>query len=398
LRSILTTLQIPRLVFPLENRGSALTALISPASKLVNELLLFAERPFRNNEAVWRIHKEMEDSVFDDFSNTTEPLSDVYKEIMEELKDEEHCRRHIYPLIEQLQKMRTIGIGNKLLEDAGNGIALQKMFKIYLGKRERTDDDRKKLAIMIYKVVFELHGTAVELLNQKLDGREETFLTAVGDSISDSLYTVRTTLGNITSVKLMNAQSAEAELMERESERMRESDLRVKAYRNARPDSVLDDYGVFAIKEVSGNLFFPFDLPGLDGNRKWMQEESSRRRVYEAMSINVKRLLVELEKRFVFLDQAVETTRVEATCIAMQYLADRFGGLFDAFKGVDNRTQQRIMVELRQFFDERVAEGEILGHHEVECTMMAFLYLFQGGSEPAPEEPVPELVFGQNVA
>jgi hypothetical protein len=398
LRSILTTLQIPRLVFPLENRGSALTALISPASKLVNELLLFAERPFRNNEAVWRIHKEMEDSVFDDFSNTTEPLSDVYKEIMEELKDEEHCRRHIYPLIEQLQKMRTIGIGNKLLEDAGNGIALQKMFKIYLGKRERTDDDRKKLAIMIYKVVFELHGTAVELLNQKLDGREETFLTAVGDSISDSLYTVRTTLGNITSVKLMNAQNAEAELMERESERMRDSDLRVKAYRNARPDSVLDDYGVFAIKEVSGSLFFPFDLPGLDGNRKWLQEESSRRRVYEAISINVKRLLAELEKRFVFLDQAVETTRVEATCIAMQYLADRFGGLFDAFKGTDNRTQQRIMVELRQFFDERVAEGEILGHHEVECTMMAFLYLFQGGSEPAPEEPVPELVFGQNVA
>ena len=125
-----------------------------------------------------------------------------------------------------------------------------------------------------------------------------------------------------------------------------------------------------------------------------MQEESSRRRVYEAMSINVKRLLVELEKRFVFLDQAVETTRVEATCIAMQYLADRFGGLFDAFKGADNRTQQRIMVELRQFFGEREAGGETAGHYEVECTMMAFLYLFQGGSEPAPEEPVPEL--GQN--
>ena len=394
LRSILTTLQIPRLVFPLENRGSALTALISPASKLVNELLLFAERPFGNNEAVWRIHKEMEDSVFDDFSNTTEPLSDVYKEIMEELKDEEHCRRHIYPLIEQLQKMRTIGIGDKLLEDAGNGIALQKMFKIYLGKRERTDDDRKKLAIMIYKVVFELHGTAVELLNQKLDGREETFLTAVGDSISDSLYTVRTTLGNITSVKLMNAQNAEAELMERERERMSESDQRVKTYLNARPDSVLDDYGVFAIKEVSGSLFFPFDLPGLDGNRKWLQEESSRRRVYEAISINVKRLLAELEKRFVFLDQAVETTRVEATCIAMQYLADRFGGLFDAFKGADNRTQQRIMVELRQFFDERQAEGEVAGPYEVQCTMMAFLYLFQGGSEPAPEES--ELRLGED--
>jgi hypothetical protein len=233
-------------------------------------------------------------------------------------------------------------------------------------------------------------------LEQQLDGREETFLTAVGESISDSLYTVRTTLGNITSVKLMNAQNAEIELIERERERRRAGDLRVKTYRNARPDSVLDDYGMFAIKEVCGSLFFPFDLPGLDGNRKWMQDEFSRRRVYEAMSINVKRLLAELEKRFVFLDQAVETTRVEATCIAMQYLADRFGGLFDAFKGVDNRTQQRIMVELRQFFDERQADGEAAGPYEVQCTMMAFLYLFQGGSDPAPEEP--ELRFGQDAA
>ena len=398
LRSIMTRLQSPRLVFTLEDRDSALSALIDPASKLVNALLRHVVNPFGSKEAIWRLHKDMEDNVFDVFSNTVEPLGEVYREIMEELKDADHCRRHIYPLIEQLQKMRTIGIDNQIVKDMGQGIGLQKMFAEYIQKDEPTDMDRQKLAVQIYKVIFEMHGTAVSLLEQELDGVEETFLTAVGESISDSLYTVRTTLGNITSVKLMNAQNAEAELMERERERMSESDLRVKTYRNARPDSVLDDYGVFAIKEVSGNLFFPFDLPGLDGNRKWMRDESSRRRVYEAISINVKRLLAELEKRFVFLDQAVETTRVEATCIAMQYLADRFGGLFDAFKGTDNRTQQRIMVELRQFFDERVAEGEILGHHEVECTMMAFLYLFQGGSEPAPEEPVPELVFGQNVA
>ena len=116
------------------------------------------------------------------------------------------------------------------------------------------------------------------------------------------------------------------------------------------------------------------------------------------MAINVKRLLSELEKRLVFVDQAVEATRVEATCIAMQYLADRFGGLFDAFKGIDNRTQQRIMAELRWFFDERRTAGETVGPYEAQCTMMAFLYLFQGGSEPAPEDPAPELVFGQDVA
>jgi hypothetical protein len=235
-----------------------------------------------------------------------------------------------------------------------------------------------------------MHGTSIDLLNQKLDGMEETFLAAVGDSISDSLYTVRTTLGNFTSVRLMNAQDDEAELMKRESDRMRDSDLRVKAYRNARPGSALDDYGAFTVKEVAMNMFFPFDLPGLDGSRKWVKDESSRRRVYEAMAVNIRRLLSELEKRFVFVDHAVETTRVEASCIAMQYLADRFGGLFDAFRGIDNRTQQRVMAELRQFFNEREEDGHEAGRYEAECTMMAFLYLFQGGTEPAPEEPAPE--------
>ena len=396
MRSIMTSLQSPRLVFTLEDRGSALTGLIKPAAKLINELLRFAQNPFAGSGAILQLHKDMEDNVFDRFNNTVVPLGEVYNEITEELKDLEHCRRHIYPLIEQLQKMRTINISGKVMNDTGEGVQMERMFKEYLQKEEPTDMDRQRLAVQIYKVIFEMHGTAMELLNQKLDGREETFLTAVGESISDSLYTVRTTLGNITSVKLMNAQKAEAELIERERKRMRESDLRVKTFQNAHPDSVLDDYGVFAIRDVTANMFFPFDLPGLDGNRKWMQEESSRRRVYEAMSINVKRLLAELEKRFVFLDQAVETTRVEATCIAMQYLADRFGGLFDAFKGVDNRTQQRIMVELRQFFDERQADGEAAGPYEVQCTTMAFLYLFQGGSDPAPEEP--ELRFGQDAA
>ena len=397
LRSILTRLQFPRLIFAPDENGSALSGLINPASKLVNELIHFVERPFGRNEAVLRIYKEMEDNVFDEFSNTVEPLGEVYRSIMEELKDGERCQRHIYPLIEQLQKMRTIGIGDELMEDMGQGIELQKVFKAYIAKRDPSDADRKRLAVQIYKVIFEMHGTAACLLDQKLDGMEETFLAAVGDSISDSLYTVRTTLGNITSVKLMNAQSAEAELVEREGERMRESDLRVKTYRNARPDSALDDYGVFAIKEVVGNMFFPFDLPGLDGDRKWVRDESSRRRVYEAISINVRRLLSELEKRYVFVDHAIETTRVEATCIAMQYLADRFGGLFDAFGGIDNRTQQRIMAELRLFFDERNADGADTVPYEVECTMMAFLYLFHGGSEPAREEPVLVVGQGQNM-
>jgi hypothetical protein len=212
---------------------------------------------------------------------------------------------------------------------------------------------------------------------------------AVGDSISDSLYTVRTTLGNLTSIKLVNAQNAESDQIVREFERMSVSDLRVRSYRNAHPDSALDDYGIFVIKDVAGKMFLPFDLPGLDGSKKWLREESSRQRIYKAIIITVKRLLPELERQRVFVaEQASEETRKEATCIALQYLVDRFGGLFDAFKDIDNRTQQRILAEVRTFIQEQAQAG-VLAVNELEenCVMAGMLYLFQGGSQPAQEEP-----------
>ncbi|MBR6586583.1 MAG: phosphotransferase, partial [Kiritimatiellae bacterium] len=395
IRSILTRLEIPRIVYDAGDRDSALSELIDPAAEMVNEIMRFVERPFGGGEAVMAVYTDMTEDFLCKFSNMAVPLSECYQRIIEELKDEDHCREHIYPLIEQLQEMRTVNFNDVPMNNAGAGIDLKKMFAEYLKKDERTDEDRKKLAIMMYKVISQLHSIVPNLIEQKLDGIEESFLMAVGESISDSLYTVRTTLGNITSVKLMNAQNAEADLIVRERERMRDSDLRVRSYLAARPESLLDELGVSVIKETAKRMYFPFDLPGLDGRKDWLQDENARRRIYAAILTNVKRLLAELEEQRVFSVNATMATRIEATCIAMQYLVDRVGGLFDAFSGIDNRTQQRIMVELRQFLLAREGHGMTEGECEFECTMMAFLYLFQGGAQPAQEAPVPDLGQGQ---
>ena len=164
---------------------------------------------------------------------------------------------------------------------------------------------------------------------------------------------------------------------------MRDSDSRIRAYRNAHPGSALDDYGVSVIKEVAGGMFFPFDLPGLDGSRKWLKDASARRRVFEAVSVSVKRLMSELEAKFVFMDHATIATRREAACIAMQYLVDRVGGLFSACSNVDNVTRERIMVEFRTFLaEERNGVAPEMNATDAECATAALLYLFQGGTQP----------------
>ena len=213
------------------------------------------------------------------------------------------------------------------------------------------------------------------------------FLNAVGSSISGSIYTVRTTLGNIKSLQLRDELNA-GQLRETErEERMRESDRRVEAYFNANrglaslsmPDREALQRLQKAVKESARRLHLPFDLPGLDGKTGWRGNEESRNRVYEALHVVVKRLVSDLESRNVLNSQSPIGIRMSATCIAMQYLVDREGGLFAAFGGADSSERQRILDEVNAYNDNRRTEADGEDRMHNQCVLAAVEFLFAGG-------------------
>ena len=213
------------------------------------------------------------------------------------------------------------------------------------------------------------------------------FLNAVGGSISGSIYTVRTTLGNIKSLQLRDDLNAGQQRETEREERMRDSDRRVEAYFNANsglaslsmPDREALQRLQKAVKESALRLHLPFDLPGLDGKTGWRGNEESRNRVYEALHVIVKRLVSDLESRSVLNSQSPIGMRMSATCIAVQYLVDREGGLFAAFGGTDSSERQRILDEVNAYNDNRRTEADGENRMHNQCVLAAVEFLFAGG-------------------
>jgi hypothetical protein len=194
-------------------------------------------------------------------------------------------------------------------------------------------------------------------------------------------------LGNITSVKMMREQTADEERLDQMRTRMEGSDARVDAYVNAHPDIGLNANDVAAIKGVATRLSVPFDLPGLDGSQNWHKDGESRRRMYEMLAVNVRRLLRELEDRDVLDETSTQEKRKHAVCIAMQYLVDKVGGLADAFRGIEPRIRMRMAVELRENHPVVVDEDADMAslqkaRMENDCIAAALLFMFGGETLP----------------
>ncbi len=220
-----------------------------------------------------------------------------------------------------------------------------------------------------------------------------SFLSSVGESISGSLYTVRTTLGNKKSLDLMSDMNARERWEKEREERTKESDRRVEAYFNVNsslsclsmPDSRELQRIQKVVKESTLRLHLPFDLPGIDGKTDWRGNDKSRKRVYEALHVVVKKLVSELESKNVLNKQTPIGTRMSAVSIAMQYLVDREGGLFEAFAGADSSEKQRILDEVNAYNDNLRTEAEEEDRMHNQCVLAAVEFLFTGGGRIAAQ-------------
>lgn len=220
-----------------------------------------------------------------------------------------------------------------------------------------------------------------------------SFLSSVGESISGSLYTVRTTLGNKKSLDLMSDMNARERWEKEREERTKESDRRVEAYFNANsslsrlsmPDRRELQRLQKVVKESALHLHLPFDLPGIDGKTDWRGNDKSRKRVYEALNVVVKKLVSELESKNVLNKQTPIGTYMSAVSIAMQYLVDREGGLFEAFAGADSSEKQRILDEVNATNDNWRTEEEEEDRMHNQCVLAAVEFLFTGGGRIAAQ-------------
>ena len=309
------------------------------------------------------------------------PMMDNFcKEIADDVKFKEAY----VPLIARLRNVRRVDAKGAVAENGGAGQKLGNVFDAYLRKEKPTLSDRRELAESIFMATRELIDTAYDFTKMEAEGQPVSFLMAVGDGISDSLYTVRTTLGNLTSVELMRAQEAEIRKSDATASRVSRSDELVREYVRQNEELRITQENLAKIKEAAGRLALPYDLPGRDGKGAWLQSEEERRKFYAVMQVVIQRLFDDLRGQGVVGERTNAMRRMHYTRIAMQYLVDRDDGLLNALRGLTERQRQTISAEARDFFRDGAADD---GDHQAldaarmmnQCLIAAIHFVAEGG-------------------
>lgn len=383
-----------RMSFPLvtdrrHDDAPVASELISVVSETMHAVSGSADRPFRNGAD--NSVDALLNHIFD-YGSTGVFNTERFNRFVDEFGNREVREGVILPFVEELLTVRGIVIESGAMRVARSG-AHQHLAKAYETFRNNENPSLESIRDMAAKIIMsvkELQVVASHIQSMVPEGRPESFLMAVGDGISDSLYTVRTTLGNITSIKLMNEQDSDKRRDKESVARMRGSDQRVQTYVRAHNGAEMQANDIVLIKDSAYRLHLPFDLPGLDGSRSWRNDERMRIRVYEALDIVIRRLLADLERVGVLDAQSTPEKRRHAVCIAMQYLVDREGGLFEAFGGIGNRDQQRILAEVNLYNSRRLplpldqVEFEARRAQD-QCVSATVLFLLTGGAQIAAE-------------
>ena len=289
--------------------------------------------------------------------------------IMADIENENVMRKMFIPLAHQLSQLRRLSTNTpepRVLERAGGGFNLHKAYEAFM--KNDTEQTRKMLAMSfidaIEDIVISMESFCAP---RKLIG-PETFLDAVGDSVSDSVYTVRTTLGNVTAMNIVREQDADDKRIKDAKVRLKAADSTVVRYAADNADADLSAADLKKIRSAAKNIFLPFDMPGIDGEGVWKGNADSRGKVLETMKVVVRRLVDELKRTGVLAEDSPLVRQRIAVHVAMEFLAARMGAFSDAYKGWSNVERMNLLVELQSVEVDAAKRFPIAE---------AFLYLFK---------------------
>lgn len=289
--------------------------------------------------------------------------------IMADIGNEGVMRKMFVPLAHQLSQLRRLSTNTpepRVLEKAGGGFNLHKAYEAFM--KNDTEQTRKMLAMSFIDAIEDIVISLESFCAQRKLVGPETFLDAVGDSVSDSVYTVRTTLGNVTAMNIVREQDADDKRVSDAKVRLKAADSTVVRYAADNADADLSRADLRKIRSAVKNIFLPFDMPGIDGESVWKGNADSRGKVLGVMKVVVRRLVDELKRTGVLADDAPLVRQRIAVHVAMEFLAARMGSFSDAYKGWSNAERMNLLVELQSVEMDSAKRFPIAE---------AFLYLFK---------------------
>jgi rhodanese-related sulfurtransferase len=273
----------------------------------------------------------------------TTRLPALLDELQTAFSDRATFDNFLHPFVERLCEAKTYNLHDVWNAEiySEKGDALREKLAAFKAARDSGDAALEASAAAELANAFVI---AVRTYNQAMkmhipDRAEEpdegAFVYAIANVVNSNLWPALKSLGAKAVSIYFDMKSAKAK-EQASAERMEGSLQRVQAYVNTFAGGAVDVATVRAIERISQNFQHPLNMPGTDGRAGSLKGNANRALFLSTLRFNLDLLENELRLEGILTDETTSEMKTHFARIAMQFFADRVGGIGEAVQKLSN--------------------------------------------------------------
>ena len=278
-----------------------------------------------------------------EFAQTRLPI--LLNELKVAFADRQAFDSYLLPVIQRLTNACACnlvgGRGTELYESKGS--ALQEALDTFLAAREGGDDALMETALTNLAQSFVnaaktyqhvMHTIGPEIIAEPEEG---AFVYAIANVVNANLQPALKSLGTMSVPIFFDMLSAKGK-EQAVAERVEGSTARVQAYVDAYTGGSVNAEVVKTLARISQEFQHPLELPGLDGKASALKGNANRALFLATLRFNLDLLENALRAEGLLTGETTAEMKTHFVRIAMQFFADRIGGIADSVQKLSNAT------------------------------------------------------------
>jgi hypothetical protein len=267
-------------------------------------------------------------------------LPQLQKDFQTAINNPEAFDTYLQPFMDRLLEVNMVFFrernGIPLAElSPDHGTDLREKLNAFLEARKGEDVElRERTSMELAKKMIEVIRIFAEMATAPLPASAEApedadFVYAVATVVSGNLRAAMSRLGNMSATTGLDMRR-DAAARDARDKRIEDGAKKVRVYLNTYANDQLSAETSQKIERIARSFQHPADMPGLNGKADLFKTEVQRATFLSTLEFNLKLLETELREEGLLTDATSAEMKKHYVNIAMQYFADRIGGIGEA--------------------------------------------------------------------
>ena len=279
-------------------------------------------------------------------------LPQLVKDFQTAINNPEAFDTYLQPFMDRLLEVNMVFFversGIPLAElNSDRGTELREKLNAFLEARKAENAELIETTSMdLAKKMIEVFRTFAEMARASLPASAEApedadFVYAVASVVSGNLRAAMSRLGNMSATTGLDMRR-DAAARDARDKRIEDGAKKVRIYLNTYANDQLSAETLQKIERIARSFQHPADMPGLNGKTDLFKTGVQRATFLSTLEFNLNLLETELRAEGLLTDATSAEMKKHYVNIAMQYFADRIGGIGDAVPKLSDTTYAQL--------------------------------------------------------